>query len=149
MSAWVVEKGHIDVLVNGLVQHGLVEPRDMQATGQMLWKENYRSVNYRYCERKRTPAYTPAVTEASIDPRHLLKAVECYEYQSCEHLGWETSPAKSLMATLHDLARPLAAALPHLRTNYVDDGPGTRWGYDRLDQAILSSEVSTPADATS
>ena len=50
MSAWIVSKGHIDVLVNGLLQHGLISPKEIAQTGQLLWRENHLSVNDRYAE---------------------------------------------------------------------------------------------------
>jgi hypothetical protein len=63
----------------------------------MLAQENTRSLEARY---------TPAQAGASVGgfPRHpskalnlsavaILKALDCYEYQSCEHDGWRDSEA--------------------------------------------------------
>lgn len=75
--------------------------------GSMLWAENLSSVAYRYPndvsgERpgpigfedswvllyrfKRIPGTIRALT--------VLSALDTYEYQSCEHSGWDTSEAK-------------------------------------------------------
>lgn len=136
MSAWVVEQGHIDVLVNGLAQYRLITPANMQAVGQTLLHENYLSVNYRYGEDDSTPAYQLRVTEASLDPRHLVAAIGCYEYQSCEHPAWADSDAHALMLALYGIVGPLAGELPKWPTAFGADTVGTRWGYHDLTQAM-------------
>ncbi|GAA2678959.1 MULTISPECIES: hypothetical protein [Actinosynnema] len=105
MSAWVVSSGHIDVLVHALAQYGVV-PSDLGAVrfrelGQALWSENHKSVNHRYREDTRTPRYELHTTEATLDPIVVLKAVACFEYQSCEHPSWPDSEAHDLMEALH------------------------------------------------
>lgn len=135
MSAWTVEPGHIDVLTNALVQYGIL-PADLDritATGQELWRENHRSVNYRYTERTHTPKYRPHLLEAELDPRAILAAVGCYDYQSCEHGAWEKSRAFALMAQLR-----AAVDARHPGLTYADRGPWFRWGYDRLEEAVLA-----------
>lgn len=136
MSAWVVQQGHIDVLVNGLAQYRLITPTDMRAVGQMLLHENYLSVNARYGEDDPTPSYQLRVTEASLDPRHVVAAIHCYEYQTCEHNGWAESDAHALMLALYGITEPLAAELPNWPTVFAPDDIGTRWGYQDLTQAL-------------
>ena len=88
MSAWIVSKQHIDLLVAASKE---VVP---DVLGQMLWDENHKSVNYRYTETKPTPSYTfTARPNKVINPVVVLKQLACYEYQSCEHAGWEDSKA--------------------------------------------------------
>lgn len=58
----------------------------------MLWDENYRSVNHRYGESEITPEYRWQPVRR--DPVSVLKAIACYEYQSCEHEGWRSSEAR-------------------------------------------------------
>lgn len=82
-----------------------------------LWRENARSVAYRYREDE-IPA--PDAPRAWLDPRaarfthredftaRVVKAVSCYVYQSCEHPGWDSSRAKAwcdalIMAAAHEL----------------------------------------------
>jgi len=48
-------------------------------------------------------------TYARLSPVAVLKACSCYEYQSCEHPGWETSEAKRLIDSITQAA---IAALP-------------------------------------
>ena len=121
MSAWVVSENHIRVLVeslyryeavNGSTQRSLPTPDEV---GQRLWKENHRSVNYRYQERKRTPQYRHdsnayctdehgtswgAVFEMTRQPAVVLKLVTCYSYQTCERPDWEQSVAHTQMQRL-------------------------------------------------
>lgn len=104
MSAWIVSGGHIDVLVHALAQYGVVPP-DLGAVGfrelgQRLWHENHRSVNHRYSEDTPTPRYELRTTEATLGPIVVLKAVACFQYQSCEHPGWPDSEAHDLMEAL-------------------------------------------------
>lgn len=82
--------------------------------GSMLWTENVCSVSHRYpgddsSSRPgpvsedidgeaidyvfRSPAYRPT-------PVEVLKAIRCYEYQSCEHDGWRKSEAKAFCESL-------------------------------------------------
>jgi hypothetical protein len=115
MSAWIVSKKHIDVLVAGAIECGgfdhrgkfiVVSEENASEIGKMLWRENHKSINYRYGERSRTPAYkyaTPfdcmvGMTNGRIvDPALLAKQVACYNYQTCEHPGWTGSQAHSLI----------------------------------------------------
>jgi hypothetical protein len=87
VSAWVVDKAHIDVLVTAL------HPADQlhgDALGQRLWAENYKSVNYRYDTKTRTPEYR--WTKRQVPAVWVLAAAHCYDYQSCEHPSDLTIP---------------------------------------------------------
>lgn len=93
MSAWIVTRAHIDVLVGSLVRSEVVHfdhvptPDEL---GARLWAENYRSVNYRYDEQNSVPDYT--YTAQPVPPvAALYKAWRSYGYQSCEHDAWERS----------------------------------------------------------
>ncbi|MGW4527793.1 hypothetical protein [Amycolatopsis sp. NPDC004378] len=105
MSAWIVASGHIDVLVHALAQYEVVAPdlgaEGFRELGQKLWQENHTSVNYRYDENTPTPRYQLRTTEATLDPVVVLKALRCFDYQSCEHPGWTDSDANKLMEALH------------------------------------------------
>jgi len=97
MSAWIVSKDHIDVIVQAGINHGLVllSPGTPSEVGTMLWTENHRSVNYRYSERTAVPEYRFTGVEAPLDELVVVKAIACFEYQSCEDYGvWERSEAK-------------------------------------------------------
>lgn len=99
MSAFTVGAPHIDTIVNAMRQFaGVPVPAGApRGIGQMLWDENYASVNHRYSESEPTPDYSPTLTDAPLSPIAVLKALDCYEYQSCEHPGWKTSDAHTLI----------------------------------------------------
>lgn len=85
--------------------------------GSMLWAENLRSIEYRYpdtIDNQCYPgpgdfmgwpdvfAYTCKGLRRTFDPVAILKAITCYEYQSCEHPGWKTSEARFFCDALKD-----------------------------------------------
>ena len=115
MSAWIVSKQHIDALAYWLDRMGIAH--DKQKMGEMLWSENYKSIRARYGDYNhkgkfvKRPKYhymipQPRVTESyydDFDPQNLdqIQAlVHCYNYQTCEHDGWEKSRAKRRMDRL-------------------------------------------------
>ncbi len=79
-----------------------------QRVGQMLWDENVKSVQARYPGDRELPGpigcdYQYPEDTAwfhNIDPMQVLKACDCYEYQSCEHDRWPTSEAKAYVDAL-------------------------------------------------
>ena len=115
MSAFVVNKTHIDLIVD-VAQNG---PRaganrgwrgenrflDPNALGRMLWLENVKSVEYRYEEerledRAEAEAYTFTQPDYRLTLGEALSAISCLDYQSCEHPGWEKSDAKAALDKL-------------------------------------------------
>ncbi len=62
-------------------------------TGAMLLAENRRSVDHRYDEHEEEEPYTYNRFERRLSPVEVLKAIACYEYQSCEHPEWQESEA--------------------------------------------------------
>ena len=161
MSAWIVSKRHIDVMV----QSALVGPTDLHrwnpmsdgfswyhngthrldltaevgdesapavagfsglelvppsVLGQRLWNENRRSVDHRYGEENEehlyafAPVYEDGVTTIGasgltqtlkplVPAAELVKGIACYEYQSCEHAGWEGSEAHAFCEAMEDM----------------------------------------------
>lgn len=99
--------------------------------GQMVTRENRLSVNHRYNESEVEDiyAYDGPAQVRSVDPVVILKAIDCYEYQSCEHPGWEASEA---FAFCQALRRRMIRRLPGYddapweigsREQYVKRGP--------------------------
>lgn len=97
MSAYIVNKETIDVIVQGFERYGLrfcaegyEEPRSIiinkrdinNAIGQALLNQNFKSVNARYKEDSEPYDYN--YTEVEMDEGMLLGCIECYEYQACE-----------------------------------------------------------------
>ena len=109
MSAYLVSKAHIDLLVD-LALRG---PRDMDKPGEweptetdpdqlgkMLWEQNERSVLNRYPRRESDEATKDAITNYKFvpPPYHLnlaeaVKAIHCLQYQSSESEDYEIAPA--------------------------------------------------------
>jgi hypothetical protein len=76
----------------------------MNQLGALLWDENIRSVDSRYREENGVGAYEHVRSSLLIDPVQVLKAADCYEYQSCEHEEWIESEAKTIIDALRDAA---------------------------------------------
>jgi hypothetical protein len=122
VSAWIVSVNHLRAVVTGAVKYGVVEPDAADYVGQLLELENRRSVDYRYDEHNAAASYQHVAVE--VDDITLLKQLDCYEYQSCEHSEWESSEAFAIVAALQDvLADKLPANIK--RTRAYDDAP---WG---------------------
>jgi hypothetical protein len=118
MSAWIVSKAHIDAIVTAALKdemvrlpHDTFHPQKMSTDemGQMLWRENYKSVNHRYNERARCPSYRFNLRACPLTSVEVFKAIHCLEYQSCEHPGWKRSKARSF---LRELESSLTRCLP-------------------------------------
>ena len=120
MSAFMVSKQHIDAIV-ATAFWGPEGSRDqwsayyngegfgydrLNQLGEMLVKENLSSIHARYPDTLENPEGTPGPIEqywlqpyTFKHPAHaytaveILKAIDCYEYQSCEHDEWATSTA--------------------------------------------------------
>lgn len=164
MSAFVVDKAHIDAMIQAGIEFRLygsdlswyhedqrheLTLANADAVGAMLWGENARSVGYRYSYDGRVGYYGPegaAELEAdhgedlpgryvdvevapgvtidmpewaepyaykrygnALKPVVVLKAIDCYEYQSCEHDEWAESEAH---AFCHALRKRMIHSLP-------------------------------------
>jgi hypothetical protein len=154
MSAWIVSKAHVDLLVEAAtsspsdalryvhsdeIKHCERTRRD--EIGQMLIMENVASVSYRYpnddVDAGELPGpvngyyLKPYAYEArgySMTPAEILNAVACYEYQSCEHPGWEQSEAAALCKALFRRAAMKLASGP--------------WGWEEDDLAEKPKTIS-------
>ena len=129
MSAFIVDRGHIRFLIDAglrlparLYEDNTLSWRDRELTretasavGLMLWEECRRSVAYRYhdepdadlpgpCEDGPRFGYVHTPCTKKIDPVEVLKAIDCYSYQSCEHPEWEASEAHAFCASLRSCA---------------------------------------------
>lgn len=130
MSAFIVDKVHIDLLITAGLEFRTytagfswwhegsgkrIELRDNTAheVGQMLWAENLASVAGRYpndssgerpgpigFEDDMVLTYRFERVPGRMDIATVAKAIACYEYQSCEHDGWGTSSARMFCEAL-------------------------------------------------
>ncbi|EYT56589.1 hypothetical protein H490_0101650 [Leucobacter sp. UCD-THU] len=137
MSAYLVSIHHIRALVNaGLATPAngwgplswsagagsnvrmTLTPETAERTGAMLLAENMRSVNYRYDEDEIETVYTHGPSSRR-SPTEILKAIACYEYQTCESVDWAETEA-------HDFCRQLRIEMIHSLLGYAD----IPWGID-------------------
>lgn len=135
MSAFIVSRQMIDFIVN---QSAIMSANETTADqkdriGQMLWDENVRSVQARYprselkdlpCARGDYPfRYSNTGSKPQYSPLSLplIKAVQCYRYQSSECSDWKDSQAKEFTDRLIGRAIQLipgyaeASYMPHCR----------------------------------
>lgn len=140
MSAFQLSDKHISYLVNALhqlnasdyVQIPDPDPTSLEGhmirasnvtdtdLGQYLVNVNSDSLNYLYAHHSdnHTPhtfRYDSRYRTQPLDNVQVIKAAQCYEYQSCEHPGWKDSPASQLIeclisAAIHKLPGYSAAA---------------------------------------
>ena len=126
MSAFIVSKGHIRFLVEAASRLGREpvswytdggrrqlsrfiktdKPNELTLNqlGALLWEENVKSVDERYREENGVGAYKHVRSSLPLDPVQVFASISCYEYQACEHEGWETSEAKAICESIRDAA---------------------------------------------
>jgi len=92
--------GHDDYLAALARTRREVTRDNAEEWGATLLAENRRSVNHRYDEDEWEAPYTFTEIRGRISPMAVLKAIDCYEYQSCEHPGWKASEAWSFCQVL-------------------------------------------------
>jgi hypothetical protein len=131
MSAFVVDKAHIDLLLGAGMRashlmswksynRGYRRLDNCDEVGQMLVDENVRSVMRRYpdtMDGRDLPGPVDAywqrpyrfASPAGVDFVDALEAIDVYEYQACEHPEWETSEARAFCDALR---RGLTRMLP-------------------------------------
>lgn len=149
MSAWIVSKKHVDLMVAGITRgtrDGVLkaDERDADKMGQMFVTENVASVSYRYPDDK--PDELPGCGDYHLtpyrfeDPQYqptaaeLLSAIDCYCYQSCEHEAWADSIAR---AQCEWVAAEIRAARP----NVDAEKNAQPWGWDESDIAIRAAKL--------
>jgi len=76
---------------------------DLEKIGQILVDENYRSANHRYEKTWETPRFK-AVYAGQVEPVAIIKAIDCYNYQSCESPDWESTEAYAIADALRERA---------------------------------------------
>jgi hypothetical protein len=132
MSAFIVGTDHIGYLVSAAVEAGIrqsgfgicwdgerVEWHNADSVGAALLRENIASVSFRYQDHgtgnlpgpipnpvPEDYTYQPFV---KVDAAQVLKAVDCLEYQSCEHPAWKDSEARRFCDVLR---RRYSAMMP-------------------------------------
>lgn len=145
MSAWIVSKGHVDALVQALAVEGLIPFDQKTKVGQAMWDENYASINARYQESDKAPRYEFEGIEAPLHDAIIVRQAGCFDYQSCEHGGWEGSESKRL---LDALVTKLEARNGGPEFDYAfEKAVGRRlpWGIDHISEAAASTWAAESA----
>lgn len=124
MSAFVVSKEHIDLIVHAVLYPPVEDIPTVQSfradiagivarnskhdlgfatnLGRLLIEQNVRSVLYRHRgDYSMIPEYANnySFTPLPFQPTHaeIMKALHCYEYQSCETPDWDLTPAYAIV----------------------------------------------------
>jgi hypothetical protein len=105
MSAFLLSNKHIATLINSArpkfeadsfsyryKEEVFYSNGDRGRLGQVLMEQNYRSINTRYNEKTAAPKFADD-WNTSADPVVILKACDCYDYQSCETDDYEQTEA--------------------------------------------------------
>lgn len=103
MSVLRLSKAHIDGLVNAGIQLSVIDVDEANDTGRMLLEQHYRSVGF-LLDDEPPPRYEVQIAPFLFHLVAILRIVECYEYQTCEGRGWDTSPAREWCRRLRDEA---------------------------------------------
>jgi hypothetical protein len=130
MSAFIVDHDHIDALISFMhhFRHELIsqttlqrlgvefDPNELHETiiGRILLAENEKSVLHRYPGDtldnapgkigERSTNYNFREFYPALTPVQAIKACHCLEYQSCEHDGWQQSPAFRILQAIERAA---------------------------------------------
>lgn len=116
---WVTWRGTSGYVFNANRTHCQLDHTCLESVGSMLFAENYRSVEYRYPNETRETLGSdclpeeygglpgPAYRRPTLSPVAALKALSCYEYQSCECPDWEETEAYRFCQALRAYLIPL------------------------------------------
>jgi hypothetical protein len=111
MSAFYVGEKHLNWLLGYAQAIGFELSFPARKVGEILSKENDRSLFYRYPDdgSEYTPYRYQKMVIELINETHVqaVKACGCYCYQSCEHPEWEDSWSNQFIHQLMDEARSL------------------------------------------
>jgi hypothetical protein len=89
--------------VYGLVMRHLTR-ENAGYVGAMLLAENRRSVDHRYAEEEWEQPYVFQSVPGAPYPVAVLKALDGFEYQACEHPEWDSSEAFNFCQALRKRA---------------------------------------------
>lgn len=111
MSAFIVSPKHIDALLNFANRDSdhsrvtLTDGRvlrfnqidDLNFAAELLTRQNYASVNYRYQGDTPVPAASFNFLRQAFTPCEILLACDGYDYQACETEGYFESDAAKIV----------------------------------------------------
>lgn len=145
MSAWLLSKSEIDILVHWMYKMGTVQLRtNPDALGKTLWAANYKSIRARYGDHDREGNYVKCPTYRYTTPTHefyktnkdqALKMCGYYDYQTCEFQGYYESRA-------HHLIYRLAAALANDGADSQAEGLTHGYRPDRIAAEAKAEKIA-------
>ena len=155
MSAYIVPFAHINYLAKfaeAFIQadHGKLSyywngerknHGDADIIGQILWNENYRSVNYRYKEGSPAPPFQSIPNSRKFDPALIFDAINGLSYQSCECDNWEETEAWAILQALRVRACRMVTDAANVNGWTLDNNEQEQKQQDKL-EAILIEEMS-------
>ena len=108
MSAFMMSDSSLKTLAKGIASASSIPLSVTDSTDELvranavlqcLWRENVNSLMARYPTKYKEmvgpecPPLTRSELRGNVSWGALAKILACYEYQSCEHSGWEKSDA--------------------------------------------------------
>lgn len=103
MGAFMLDKAHIDGLVNAGIQLSVIDVDEANDTGRMLLEQHYRSIGF-LRDDEQPPDYTVTIAPFLFHLVAIVNLVDCYRYQTGGVRGWHTSPAREWSRRLRDEA---------------------------------------------
>lgn len=148
MSAYIVDKEQIEQIVLFCGRMEMFDPTtfyhnrerielgSIEAVANVLYKENYRSVNYRYSEESEPTLWKGGEIHQGLlkakNPIQILSYIQNLDYQSCESEDWRETLAFKILETYKDRIINL---LIRREEKIQGLGSHTMWGY-KSDQII-------------
>ncbi len=114
MSAFIVDKKHIDAMCKFAQDHNMIfemdgfkfhSAIDLNHIGQILVNQNHASVNFRYSEFEAPYVYqfSPEI-KTKLSTMQIVKACHCYRYQSCETKDFKETVAFKICEKIRETA---------------------------------------------
>lgn len=103
MSCHIVDENVIDYLVFNFIKYKVPVTETPSALGKLLAEENVKSVSARYREPARGlpyRGYNKGHAAYRHDPLQVLKTINYYRYQTCEHAEWREGRVFQLLNLL-------------------------------------------------
>lgn len=116
--------------------------RQPDALGRLLLGENITSVRHRYPGEPDTDLPGPrpwvpaheytyrSVSPVFMSPAQVIRAIECWQYQTCEYTGADTAPGWLLTDRLYRVA-----------VDRILDGSDLQWEWDRATAAAKDAAL--------
>lgn len=126
MSAFIVLPEQINsvLLLWNSLQYKPTPLSELADMAKTLYRENVRSVNYRYGEKNKTTLIVDLTKYQRIDLIQAIKYLDCLDYQSCERPDYKKSKAYHLINMIRS---DLYSALFRQNQDYQNKYDLARW----------------------